>query len=619
MKNNQLKILSISLNLIVTTSLVIHPHQAVSAQNVIAQSHYNSNHNQYSQIIHIDPKNGNDKNGKGSQASPFKTITQALMIAKPKSLILLNDGVYNQQSGENFPLVIQNEVTIKGNPQLKGKNIKIEGNGFFVSNTAAGQNVTIVATNKAVGVMGVTVTNPHNRGYGIWIESANPLVKGNTLSRNGNTGISVNGNSQPTIIDNYFFNNMGNGISVYGTSKPRIEKNEFHRTGYGVSGLQNSTPTIINNTFLDNRIGVMLEAKSSAILRKNTITNSSEYGLMTISNANADLGRVNDAGGNVFRSNRQLDIKNSTSNQVITAFGNQIQGKTSGKIDLQGNATIVDSNSSPYNVTPSFASIPSKGRVIDITVSTENNSNSSSNNINNREITQNQASNARKPRSNVNANVPPLPTKQPLTDVIRINGRATPPSPTSSGKVISSSRNLPAPPTVSEPYRKREDDFINIDSNSANTNSNVESTRIVNAGKPSNSSILSSNSQSQSNIISSKPINPSPKPRYSNSSQQRRSLADILVFAPTPSNTSSSNNSGNSSYQTYNSSSRHKVIVEVTSKAQESQVKSLYPDAFRTSYTGRSMLQVGVFSTQQRANQVLQSLRNVGLQPLIIN
>lgn len=612
---NNLQRLSITLSLFVSLPLTVIPSQPLLAQTILAQNQSIQDNSPYNQIIYVDPRSGNDQNGQGNQNSPFKTITQALMIAKPKSLIMLNSGTYNEQSGETFPLILTNQVTIQGNPKLQGRNINIEGSGFFLSRTAAGQNVTIAAIDKAGGIMGVTVTNPHNRGHGIWIESANPIISGNTLIRNGNTGVSVNGNSAPTISNNYFFNNGGNGLLVYGTSKARVENNEFHRTGYGISGVQNSALVLIGNTFRDNRIGVILEGNSVASLRNNTIISSTEIGLMTISQARADLGHGKEAGGNIFRSNHQLDLKNSSVNQVITAFGNQIKGKTAGNIDFQGNIAQVNVDSpahnlntspplpaltnhnSPQTVSPSFPPSPPTGRVIEVTAPTANNTSSLSPSpvpLNN---------NSSETLGNSNGSMPPLPTKQPATEVIRINGSPTPVSPISSGKTTTSNRSLPTPPELSQPYRQNNDHNLNPPSQTALGPLDPP----PNHHKP-------------------EPVTSPVPTSYGNSNQKRQSLADILVVAPGASNATpppslTPSNPNNSNYTAYNSndhSSVYKVVVEAKYGYQESKIRSLYPDAFRTNYNGRSMLQVGVFSSRQRAEQVLQSLRSVGLSPLMI-
>jgi hypothetical protein len=61
----------------------------------------------------------------------------------------------------------------------------------------------------------------------------------------------------------------------------------------------------------------------------------------------------------------------------------------------------------------------------------------------------------------------------------------------------------------------------------------------------------------------------------------------------------------------------YRVMASVSGQQQE-QVRSLYPDAFATSYGGQRVLQVGVFSTQENATQAYQNLQNAGLRAIMI-
>jgi len=113
------------------------------------------------------------------------------------------------------------------------------------------------------------------------------------------------------------------------------------------------------------------------------------------------------------------------------------------------------------------------------------------------------------------------------------------------------------------------------------------------------------------------PPPPSPKiPRSVNSGIQ-------------PSNDSASDNSGlnpsskvlspdNSPINTSISAVSYRVVAAVSGMQQQEQVRSLYPDAFATSYQGQRVLQVGVFSTKENATQAYQSLQNAGLRAIII-
>ena len=272
---------------------VVMPMQLIVAQDSPTQLNEEK-------VIYVDPQQGNDTQDGASKQSPLKTITKALEIAESGTVIQLASGDYSEESGETFPLVIKNNITIKGSPASRGHNIVIRGNGYFISPTGAGQNVTLAAMKDTGKVTGLTITNPHNRGHGLWIESANPQIIGNTFTRNGNTGLSVNGDSDPLIENNLFYNNAGNGLLVYGTSQPEVKNNIFEKTGFGVSVIQNAAPILTGNSFTNNRIGMILEGNSQGILRHNTIENSSEYGLTAIAQSRVDLGTLDQPGNNFF-------------------------------------------------------------------------------------------------------------------------------------------------------------------------------------------------------------------------------------------------------------------------------------------------------------------------------
>lgn len=177
-------------------------------------------------VLLVNPITGDDINGNGNMDSPFKTIAKALQVAQPNTVIRLTPGVYSSQTGETFPLILPDGVTLQGNPRTRGENIIIQGGGMFESPTASQQNITILAANPAT-VTGVTITNPNPQGYGLWIESSSPVVVDNTFTENTSAGIVVKGNSAPTIRSNYFYNNGGDGIFVAGTLQADVRENVF--------------------------------------------------------------------------------------------------------------------------------------------------------------------------------------------------------------------------------------------------------------------------------------------------------------------------------------------------------------------------------------------------------
>ena len=63
----------------------------------------------------------------------------------------------------------------------------------------------------------------------------------------------------------------------------------------------------------------------------------------------------------------------------------------------------------------------------------------------------------------------------------------------------------------------------------------------------------------------------------------------------------------------------YKVLVEALNAAEESEVRSLYPEAFKTVYEGEYWLQVGAFSNWDKAKQAEQTLVNLGLETYLID
>ncbi|MEA5532532.1 DUF3747 domain-containing protein [Crocosphaera sp. XPORK-15E] len=100
-----------------------------------------------------------------------------------------------------------------------------------------------------------------------------------------------------------------------------------------------------------------------------------------------------------------------------------------------------------------------------------------------------------------------------------------------------------------------------------------------------------------------------PPPPANATNSGRNNLSDVVgsLSRPTPTGTPKTV-----------TSQGYRVIVAAKNSSEQSRVRSLYPDSFATSYKGRSMLQVGLFSSRDNAEKAYQSLENVGLNPIII-
>ncbi|MCA2554521.1 MAG: DUF3747 domain-containing protein [Microcystis sp. M04BS1] len=102
----------------------------------------------------------------------------------------------------------------------------------------------------------------------------------------------------------------------------------------------------------------------------------------------------------------------------------------------------------------------------------------------------------------------------------------------------------------------------------------------------------------QANSQNTNAIVPPPPPRNLGN---QRSLSDVITFNRPAANPSSGNMS-NSGRQGF------KVVIEAKTESDRSKVRSIYPDAFPTSYKGRSVWQIGAFSSRDKAENALQSL-----------
>lgn len=293
-------------------------------------------------VLFVNPSAGDDKVGNGGEGTPFKTITQALQVAGPNTVIMLSSGTYTDETGESFPLILKPNVSIQGDSRSKGRGIVIKGGGSYLSRTFGGQNVTVVGANQAK-LTGVTVTNSNPRGYGLWIEHSHPVIVENTFTGSTQDGIAVTGNSAPTIRSNLFYQNGANGITISGNSRPEVRENVFQQTGFGINITQNAQPIVVRNSVENNRSGIVVQANARPILRNNLIQGSKEDGLVAISQAMPNLGIVSEPGGNVFRNNARYDINASAGKQIFPAFGNTLaNNRINGKVDFTGTTAIAD-------------------------------------------------------------------------------------------------------------------------------------------------------------------------------------------------------------------------------------------------------------------------------------
>ncbi|MDZ8187673.1 MAG: DUF1565 domain-containing protein [Nostoc sp. ChiSLP02] len=271
--------------------------------------------------LYVNPITGNDSNI-GSRLSPFKSLTRALKVTKISTIIHLASGTYSAATGEVFPLIIHEGVKVVGNEANKGAEIVIFGSGQYHSPSFRVQNIALLLLENAC-LVGVTVTNYSTKGTGVWIESAEPTLANNTLSKCGREGVFTSGAAKPTILDNVFIHNAASGLVMAGHSQGEVLGNVFQRNRLGIAISDFATPTIANNKLSENGTAIALSRNARPVLRQNLMTKNSQGGLLVNGNAAPDLGSSENPAENIFRDNGGFDLHNLTTQKLVCA-GNQL-------------------------------------------------------------------------------------------------------------------------------------------------------------------------------------------------------------------------------------------------------------------------------------------------------
>ena len=544
-------------------------------------------------VLFVNPRAGNDT-GDGSNTAPLQTITKALEIAKSNTVIRLAEGDYSESSGEKFPLFLKSGVTITGEENSGGRGIVITGGGEFLSRAFGSKNVAVVGANQAV-LSGVTITNNNPRGYGLWIESSNPTIMGNTFTGSTQDGIAITGNSTAKVSKNYFSRNGANGITITGNSRAEVQNNVFQRTGFGINIAANAEPILLGNQIKFNRSGIIVQADARPILRNNIIENSKEDGLVVISQAQPNLGDSNQAGGNQFRGNARHDINAKAAKQQIVAVGNIIrQDKVNGDVVVRtGSLPIARSSNLPSTI----------ARPLNL------------------------------PSDNTN-----LSRRQGQTSFKREVTFTAPRSP---------APNLPPQPLIFNSPQRRANSLPRA--NVTNNRSELPQINSVQIDKNtiefrapypnSNSPVPLPNQQSQNQQLPSQQLPSQPKGNPNQGLPALKAASPDILSVPNPnvplgSNSGTqqlipppniNNNRNRNNIETPSTlaireaptSSRYRVFVEVRNLRDRDLVKYLAPGAFLRQWRGRNAMQAGVFSAHSKAKALVKIFKNNGLRATV--
>jgi parallel beta-helix repeat protein len=306
--------------------------------------------------LFVNSNTGKDDLSAGrNEATPFKTISYALSQAKPGNIVQVSSGLYTQELGETFPLVVPQGVTLQGSEFNQGSTVVVMGGGRFASSWWGSQDVSILAKADSQ-IAGLTVTNPNSRGTGVWIEAANVSVKGCTFTKSAREGVFAAGKSNVAIENNLFVDNSANGLAMTGMSTGMVRNNSFQKTGFGIAVSEKSSPQLVNNRVQDNVDGIVVSHSATPQLRGNIVEGNKRDGLVAISSAQPDLGSTTAPGRNIFRNNGRYAIYNATSKNTFAVEGNDVNGKlqlsASGPTGVDQNALPELQASAPSNTQP---------------------------------------------------------------------------------------------------------------------------------------------------------------------------------------------------------------------------------------------------------------------------
>jgi parallel beta-helix repeat protein len=345
---------SLALSFSLGISIIPVPHMGLE--------HFQQVQAQAATTLYVDAAKGNSA-GPGNAQAPFKTITAALQAAVPGTVIQVQPGKYDEANGEVFPLVIPSGVTLQGNVDNRGKDTLIQGGGKFLSPTVAGQIVGIVPQ-KGTTIQGLTISNPQKRGYGIWVEGTDPTIHRNTFTGSGNDGIMETGAASGKITNNIFYKNPSDGITLLRTASPLIEGNVFEDTGFAINIDEKSSPLVKDNVIINNADGIVILGKATPTLRGNHFERNRRSAIAIVGEAQPNLGTASERGGNYFHKNLKSDINNATRPQIsIGAMGNEHTAKPKYLGNVQGdNAPVAKVRSTPTLPSASSVVVPSPAK-----------------------------------------------------------------------------------------------------------------------------------------------------------------------------------------------------------------------------------------------------------------
>lgn len=570
-------------------------------------------------VLYVNPVTGNDSTGDGSDRAPFKTITQALQVAQPNSMIQLAPGTYSVETGEVFPITLRPRMTIQGNPENRGQDVVIRGGGWFSGPSSARRSITILGGANYSTLSGVTITNP--TGFGIQVEFSNPTLTNNTFQGSKEGGIVVTGNSAPVIRNNFFYQNDDVGIRVQNTARPSVQDNIFEQTGTAILVRDRAIPEIIGNRITRNKMAIVLQGQARPTLGNNSIENNEQNEL--ISPASTVMPSSTTATSTI-PFGTQLPGATATPTAPVAKAETPIQPPSVSRSEPPTPAPAQPSRSANAPVPAKTAIAPANGITAASFPIPGNAGQPTASNSVPRSMQVVRLNNFSQPASAES----PIPSKSgeiPEATVVvkQAKSRSPVPAPLPTAATVSTlptqavtsrrSIRIPVPATATG----SESTFP---TGGPLANPSEQAAAIPIPVPPPESGTVTPAPARMVNPTPSRPTTPHPP-------------AQAVSILPVPSSDIPLGNiSGMPKVYTTGSAAsvstkslaaapatstgtivRYRVVVAATDDTQQTQVRSIVPEAFPISYKGKSMMQAGAFSDRSRADQLASTLISQGL------
>ena len=236
--------------------------------------------------LYVDAAAPND-NGTGTAASPFRSITKAISVAKSGNTIFVRAGRYSiSKTGEKLPIGVNpawpNGVNLIG---AGAATTIIDGENFSAANV-----LQIGASN--IRVAGFTVRGSAQAGL-YAVGGTNVQIDSNLFTSNTRFGLGGQGVQGLVVTNNVSVSNLETGIAFAGAlpgNVSNLPKNcaaQQPNASYGAY--------IVNNISNDNRAdGILVSAGGSFCVADNSTSGNGSSGIefnnRTEGSPNADLG-----------------------------------------------------------------------------------------------------------------------------------------------------------------------------------------------------------------------------------------------------------------------------------------------------------------------------------------